>query len=225
MNRPAAQADSTAAHRRQANHPVAPIFINRWSPRAYAPIAMPECDLYTILEAARWAPSAFNIQPWRFVFAMRDDPHWDDFVGLLDAFNASWANNASALVFVVSDTLTPARGSSPARPSPTHSFDTGAAWAHLALQATALGYQAHAMAGIHVEDVRKRLSVPDRYKVEIAVAIGRQSDPSTLPAGLREREKPSSRLPLEQIAFAARLGADSDVAGQVSTAETGGGAQ
>lgn len=186
---------------REPEHPVDPIFVNRWSPRAFDAEAMPEADLCTILEAARWAPSAFNIQPWRFIFAMRGDAHWDGFLDLLDPFNAGWAKNASALVFVVSDTMTPAHGSSPAQPSRTHSFDAGAAWAHLALQATALGYQAHAMAGIHFDDVRQRLSVPDNYQVEIAVAIGSQADPSDLPPALQEREKPSLRLPLEQIAF------------------------
>lgn len=202
MTRIAQQLDPTARHTRRPDHPVDPIFVNRWSPRAFEARSMPEGDLYTILEAARWAPSAYNIQPWRFIHAMRNDAHWDDFLDLLDPFNASWAKNASALIFLFSDMLIPAHGSSPARPSRTHSFDAGAAWAQLALQATALGYQAHAMAGIHVDDVRRRLSVPDNYHVEIAVAIGRQTDPSNLPRALKEREKPSPRLPLGQIAFA-----------------------
>ena len=197
--------DSNPQPARQPDHPVDPIFVKRWSPRAFEPSAMPRGDLYTILEAARWAPSAFNIQPWRFIYAMREDAHWDDFLGLLDPFNAGWAMNASALVLVVSNTLTPTHGSRAAKPSRTHSFDAGAAWAHLALQATALGYQAHAMAGIHFDDVRQRLSVPDNYQVEVAVAIGRQADPSSLPPALLEREKPSQRLPLEQIAFYERF--------------------
>jgi len=200
MTRFARQLDATVREYRQPDHPVDPVFSNRWSPRAFAPIPMPKGDLYTVLEAARWAPSAYNIQPWRFIYALRDDAHWDDFLGLLDPFNASWAKNASALIFIVSDTLTPAHGSSPTKPSRTHSFDAGAAWAHLALQATALGYQAHAMAGIHFDDVRQRLSVPDNYRVEIAVAIGRQTAASTLPPVLQEREKPGPRLTLDKIA-------------------------
>jgi nitroreductase len=195
------QLDYSAQRHRRPAHPVDPIFVNRWSPRAFDAEAIPKGDLYTILEAARWAPSAYNIQPWRFVYAMRGDAHWNDFLDLLDPFNASWAGNASVLVFVVSDTMTPAHGSSPAKPSRTHSFDAGAAWAHLALQATALGYQAHAMAGIQFDDVRRHLSVPENYQVEIAVAIGRRADPSALAPTLRDREKPSSRLPLKEIAF------------------------
>jgi nitroreductase len=162
-------------------------------------------DLHTILEAARWAPSAFNIQPWRFIYALPSDEHWDAFLGLLDPFNEAWARNASALVFIISDTLTPAQSSSPAKSSRTHSFDAGAAWAHLALQATALGYQAHAMAGIFFDEVTRQLFIPERYRVEIAVAIGRQASPTILSPALREREVPSSRLPLDQIAFAGRF--------------------
>lgn len=168
-------------------------------------------------------PSAYNIQPWRFIYAMRDDAHWDAFLDLLDPFNASWAQNASALVFLVSDTLTPAHGSSPARLSRTHSFDAGAAWAHLALQATALGYQAHAMAGIHFAIVRQRLLVPDHYRVEIAIAIGRQTDPFGLPKALQEREKPSLRLALEEIAFPECFVRDPIAMGSAPTGSSRGG--
>ena len=211
----ARQPDRTVWEFRSPDHPVDPLFVNRWSPRAFEAKAMPEGDLYTVLEAARWAPSAYNIQPWRFIYAMRDDAHWNVFLGLLDPFNASWAKNASALVFLVSDTLTPAHGASPAQPSRTHSFDAGAAWAQLALQATTMGYQAHAMAGIHFDEIRQRLSVPGNYRVEIAIAIGRQTDPCDLPPALQEREMPSSRLPLEEIAFSERFARDPDNADSV----------
>lgn len=194
-NTPPAYADRTATY------PISALFLQRWSPRSFEPASMPESDLLTMLEAARWAPSAFNIQPWRFVYTIRGDADWEDCLGLLDTFNASWSGNASALVFLVSDTLTPAYKGNPPKSSRTHSFDTGAAWAHLALQATALGYQAHAMAGIHFDDICRQLAVPDRYRVEIAVAIGKQAASSRLPQALREREFPSSRLPLQQIAF------------------------
>jgi nitroreductase len=224
MTRFALRLDATTREYRQPDHPVDPIFLNRWSPRAFEAQAMPTGDLFTILEAARWAPSAYNIQPWRFIYAMRDDAHWDVFLGLLDPFNASWAENASALVFLVSDMLTPAHGSSPAKPSRTHSFDAGAAWAQLALQATALGYQAHAMAGIHFDDVRQRLSVPNNYEVEIAVAIGRQSDPSDLPQALQEREKPSPRLPLQEIAFSECFAPNPTNGDSVPADNAGGGA-
>lgn len=186
---------------RTPDHPISPLFLHRWSPRAFDSAGMPADDLLTILEAARWAPSAYNIQPWRFLYALRGDAAWPRFVGVLDSFNAGWAHRASALVVIVSDTVMPGRDGRPDTRSRYHSFDTGAAWAQLALQATALGYQAHAMAGIDADKARIDLAVPDRYKVEIAVAIGRQVDGSILPPDLRDREQPSSRQPLRALAL------------------------
>jgi len=205
MNQPAGQQKPYDLRYREPDHPIDNLFLQRWSPRAYDASPMPLADLLTMLEAARWAPSAFNIQPWRFLYATRGDAWWDSYLGLLDPFNASWAIHASALVFTVSDTVIPGNGSSLPKPSTTHSFDTGAAWAQLALQSTALGYQAHAMAGIHFDEVRRQLRVPDYYRIEIAVAIGRQTTPTHLPPALQQREVPSSRLPLDAIAFVGRF--------------------
>ena len=187
---------------RTPDHPIEPIFTDRWSPRAFEQTSMPESDLLTILEAARWAPSAFNVQPWRFLYSRRDDVHWHTYLSLLDPFNASWAQNASALVFVLSDTLVSGDGSRPDKLSRTHSFDAGAAWAQLALQATSMGYQAHAMAGIRFDLTQKNLVVPERYQIEIAVAIGQRADPTVLPEDLQDREQPSQRLSVHEIAFA-----------------------
>lgn len=218
---------STQEHRpdaidhRQADYPVNNLFLRRWSPRSFDPAPMSERELFSLLEAARWAPSAFNIQPWRFIYSLRDDADWACHLDLLDPFNASWAKDASALLFLVSDKLMPRDGSSPHRPSNTHSFDAGAAWAQLALQATALGYQAHAMAGIRFDAVRVQLAVPENYRVEIAVAIGRQADASRLPKPLRLREVPSPRLPLEQIAFAGSFPSQPQDGAPDSRIETG----
>lgn len=189
---------------RTTEYPIENIFLDRWSPRAYEAQSMPDADLRTILEAARWAPSAFNIQPWRFLYSHRDDAHWETFLGVLDSFNQSWAGNASALIIVLSDTIAPGSedGSRPPSPLRSHSFDAGASWAQLALQSTALGYQAHAMAGIDFEKPRTELSVPENFQVEIAIAIGKRAEPSNLPEGLRERELPSQRLGIDEIAFA-----------------------
>lgn len=205
MSEPADQQKPHYHQYREADHPIDHIFLKRWSPRAYDASTIPVADLLTILEAARWAPSAFNLQPWRFLYATRGDVYWDTYLDLLDPFNASWARQASALVFVVSDMVMPGNGSSPPKPSPTHSFDAGAAWAQLALQATMLGYQVHAMAGIFFGEVRQQLSIPDNYRVEIAVSIGRQTTPCILPPALQQREVPSSRLPLDAIAYAGRF--------------------
>ncbi len=187
---------------RAPDHPIEHIFTERWSPRAYEGVSMPASDLLTILEAARWAPSAFNVQPWRFLYSHRDDVHWQDYLSLLDPFNATWAQNASALVFVLSDTVMPSDDTHPEKLSRTHSFDAGAACAQLALQATSLGYQAHAMAGIHFDQSQAKLMVPQRYRIEIAIAIGKRADRSILPQGLQDRETPSQRLSVDEIAFA-----------------------
>lgn len=183
-------------------HPIEPIFINRWSPRAFDAAVLPKADLLTILEAARWAPSAFNIQPWRFLYSNRDDAYWQEHLSLLDDFNQSWAHHASALVFILSDTLIQNDTSSSSKKSHYNSFDAGASWAQLALQSTAMGYQAHAMAGIHHQKIKERLSIPDRFQVEVAVAIGKQATSSTLPKELQDREQPSQRLEMNEIAYA-----------------------
>ena len=113
---------------RTTEHPIEPMFLERWSPRAYTGEAMPEADLMTILEAARWAPSSYNSQPWVFVYALRDTPHWAKLLGLLNEFNQSWAKNASALIIAVSNSLMLPPGAEKPVPSHSHSYDAGSAW-------------------------------------------------------------------------------------------------
>ena len=185
---------------RTTDHPIEPLFLDRWSPRSFEPEIMPDEDLLTILEAARWAPSAFNIQPWHFLYAARNGAHWDRFVGVLDDFNKAWARDASVLFVLLSDTLMPGDATRPDRVSSVNSFDAGAAWAHLALQATARGYHAHAMAGIDREHARSALAIPTRFRIEIAIAVGRRGAPERLASALAEREIPSDRKPLSRIA-------------------------
>ncbi|MEH6404200.1 MAG: nitroreductase family protein [Sneathiella sp.] len=187
---------------RKSAYPIDPIFLNRWSPRSFDATTMPEENLFTILEAARWAPSAFNIQPWRFLYSHRDDGNWQHYLSLLDEFNEGWARHASALIIVISDTLAPSDDPTSQKTSHYNSFDSGAAWAQLALQATTLGYKAHAMAGIHHKVIKESLSIPEQFRVEIAIAIGKQAAPIQLSTDLQEREQPSLRLPMNEIAYA-----------------------
>ena len=189
---------------RKPDYPIDPLFIERWSPRAFDAQPMDHADLMTILEAARWAPSAYNIQPWRFLYALRGDGNWDRMLGQLDEFNTSWAQEASALVLILSDSVMPGNEAEgrPDLPSRCHTLDAGTAWAHLALQTTRLGYHAHAIAGVDFDQAREQLRVPERFRIEIAVAIGRRDDPVKLPEMLREREMPSGRKQLSEIAFA-----------------------
>ena len=195
---------------RQADHPVDPLFLERWSPRAFDGSDLPEEDLHTIFEAARWAPSAFNSQPWRFLYAHRHDPDWQRFLGLLIPWNQAWAHSASVLIYILSDTMpmTDRKTGEPASSS-THSFDAGAAWASLALQATRMGYHAHGMSGIQYDLARAELAIPDRYRLNAACVIGRIGDPAILDEKLRARETPSGRKPLSEIAFRGNFPASS----------------
>jgi nitroreductase len=175
---------------------VLPLIRDRWSPRSFDGSDMPQEDLEVILEAAGWAASAFNHQPWRFVYAHRSDEA--AFARLLDGlipFNQSWAKDAAVLVYVVSQE---AMGD---KPNHSHSFDAGAAWANMALQATALGYHAHGMTGVDFAKARDLLKVPEGYRIEAAIAIGRRAPAERLPEGLREKEVPSTRKPVREVAF------------------------
>jgi nitroreductase len=99
--------------KRIPDRPIEAIFLERWSPRAFDAASMPMADLLTVLEAARWAPSAYNVQPWRLLYSLRGDAYWQTYLSLLDRFNSSWAQHASALVVVLSDSMMPGDGSGP----------------------------------------------------------------------------------------------------------------
>jgi len=184
---------------RTADHPVLPLFIDRWSPRAFDPRPIDDESLMTLFEAARWAPSSFNSQPWRFAYARRDDACWQDFFGALVPFNQQWVQNASALVYVLSDEKMDVHGDRVL--SHSHSFDAGAAWMALALQATSMGLIAHAMTGVNFDVARKVVNAPDEFRVEAAIAIGYRGDKSILPEELQQREVKSGRKPLSETVF------------------------
>lgn len=181
---------------RQSTTSVDRQFLDRWSPRAFDGSVLSADDRDALFEAARWAPSAFNAQPWRLLYAERGDANWDRFLALLVPANQAWVKNASLLIFFVSESLS--RG----RPSHTHSFDTGSAWMSLALQAEKLGLRAHGMSGVDFEAARIELGIPDDVRIEAAAAVGRQADASILPDNLRKGEVPSDRKPLAEVAIA-----------------------
>ncbi len=190
----------TNAHGREAHHPVHAVFLERWSPRAFTAEAIPEATLATILEAGRWAPSSYNAQPWRFVYARRGTPSWERLLGLLAPFNQVWCRKAATLIFVFSKTTFRAPGKDEDAPSRSHSFDAGAAWANVALQATLLGWHAHAMLGFDHERALSELNVGSNFRAEAAIAIGRRGEKTLLDEALAAREAPSGRLPLSEIA-------------------------
>ena len=177
---------------RSAEHAIDPIFLDRWSPRAFTGEAMPQETLLSLFEAARWAPSAANGQPWRFVYGHRGTESFQTIYDTLDEGNRRWADKASVLIVIVSQThLKNADGEM--RPAYTHAFDTGTAWGYLALQETHAGYHAHGMGGINREKAVEVLGIPEGFRVEAAVAIGKIAAKETLPEDLMKREVPSGR--------------------------------
>lgn len=185
-------------------HPkVEKLIVNRWSPRAFDASEIPQEDLDIIFEAAGWAPSAYNVQPWTFLYARKGDANWDLFLSQLVEFNQGWAKDASALVYVVSDRLM--RSDKGDSDNHSHSFDAGAAWALAALQAQALGYHTHGMTGIKFGEAEQALGIPEDHRLEAAFVIGRQAPKETLPDFLQEREVPSNRKPVSEIAKAGKF--------------------
>lgn len=181
---------------RTPDFPIEPIFLDRWSPRAMSGELLTERELLTLFEAARWAPSTYNEQEWRFLYATRDGVHWQTFFDLLVPANQVWCRQAAVLVVVLSHRVFERNG----QPNPVHTFDAGAAFENLALQGAAMGLVVHGMAGFDRETARAVLAVPEEYAIEAMIALGRPGDPDQLPPELRAREVPSGRKPVGDIA-------------------------
>jgi len=156
--------------------------------------ALTEEELLRLFEAARWAPSTYNEQEWRFLYARRDTPHWPLFFDLLAEGNKAWCHRAAVLVVVLAKKVFTRNN----QPNPVHLFDSGSAWENLALQATVMGLASHGMAGFDFDKARSVLRVPDQYAVAAMCALGRLGKPEDLPPALRELEKPSSRRPVSE---------------------------
>jgi nitroreductase len=183
---------------------VDPLFLDRWSPRAFLSEPIDQATLDALFEAARWAPSSANEQPWVFVYATQPADRARFAEALMD-MNRVWASKAPVLVYLLARRRI-RQGTWAGQPNPTAWFDSGAAWMSLALQAQMLGISAHALGGIDREKAAEILGVPrDEYDVVIAIALGRRADPENLPPSLAEREKPSGRLPLRAIANEGRF--------------------
>jgi nitroreductase len=188
---------------RTAHPKVEKLLLERWSPRAFDGSEMPQEDLDVILEAAGWAPSAYNVQPWTFLYARRGDANWDLLMAQLIEFNQSWAKDASALVYIVSDKFM--RSDNGNTENHSHSFDAGAAWALAALQAQAMGYHTHGMTGLKFGEAEKALGIPEDHRLEAAFVIGKAAGKEILPDFLQEREVPSTRKPISETMRAGKF--------------------
>lgn len=184
---------------RVSEYPVSPLFLNRWSTRAFSTREVSDQDLYTVLDAAHWAPSSFNDQPWRFVVAKTEEQR-SVFHQFISEFNLTWVSTAPVLIVVASDRLR-----DNGDPNGAHAFDAGAAWATMAIQATLLGMVTHAMGGIDRNKARQMLNIPDHFEIHAVIALGYHGDKSLLPEGVQQREIPNSRRPLNELVYEGRI--------------------
>jgi len=180
------------SEKRVADHPIGRLFLDRWSPRAMSGEQIPEEELMRLFEAARWAPSSFNAQQWRALYARRETEYWPAFLGLLNEGNKVWAKNAAVLAVFIARRNFEYNN----KPSITHSYDCGAAWLSFALQGFQLRYVVHGMQGFDYDRARIELNISDEFQIEAMAAIGKPGDASLLPQKLRSNESPSERRKL-----------------------------
>lgn len=188
----------------ETQFPLYDLLKRRWSPRAFSEQPVGPDMLLTLLEAARWAPSSSNEQPWRFVVATREEPaDYDRLLACLLEGNRKWAYRAPVLILSVARVDFEEDG----RPN-RHAFhDVGLATENLLLQATALGLVAHPMAGFDIEKARADLKIPSGYEPVAMIAVGYPGELSVLPDYLQQRElKPRERKSLTEIAFSGQWG-------------------
>ncbi len=178
------------------------LIVSRWSPRSFSDRQVSTHDLLVLLDAARWAASSYNEQPWRFIVARKSDGElYDRVLGILAPPNQVWAKKAPVLLIAAAKRHFTHNGS-----SNFHALhDTGAALAQLALQATALGLHSHGMAAFDRERAQTELGIPEEFEPVTALAIGYAGSPDLLPEPYKERESsPRQRKPLNDIVFGGR---------------------
>ena len=191
----------------ETRYPIHELLRERWSPRAFADRMVEPEKLRSLLEAARWAPSSFNEQPWSFIVATKEHPgEYERLLSCLVEGNIRWAQHAPVLMLSVAK-LAFERNQKPNR----HAFhDVGLAVENMVIQATALGLAVHQMAGFHVDKARELFSIPDGHEPVAALVLGFPGDPAGLPEDLREREvAPRIRKPLESFVFSGQWGQSS----------------
>lgn len=179
------------AHRK-ADYPVDALFLNRWSSRAFEEKEVTQETLYTVLEAARWAPSSSNLQPWRFIVAHTEEQK-QKFQAFIRPNNRLWTDHAPVLLLLVSHKFR-----QDGELNGAHAFDTGAAWASIAFQAHLLGLATRAVGGYDREIAREVLQIPADYELHAVIALGYRGAPETLAEDFQQRELPNGRRALNE---------------------------
>jgi nitroreductase len=174
-----------------------PIIKNRWSPRSFSNKKVSNDQLNNILEAARWAPSSFNEQPWRFILGIKGDDTWDKLHDCLVEFNQIWAGSAPVLLLAVGK-KTSAKGEE----NSVYQYDVGQSMAYITLQAEAEGLRSHQMGGFSKSKARKHFNIPEEFNPMVMAAIGYQDAPEQLQPNFAEMEKqPRDRKPIDELVF------------------------
>ena len=176
---------------------VLPIFHRRWSPRSFSDRDVPSEDLAKVFEAARWAASSFNEQPWRWLVGKRNSTTYNKILDSLMPFNQAWAGNAPVLILGTAKT-TFSHNDAPNRVA---LYDLGAASSYLTLQAAAVGLATHQMAGFDPDKVRNSFAIPENFLIGAVIALGHQGAPASLTNEqmLTQEEAPRQRKPLSEI--------------------------
>ena len=186
----------TVQTKRKAAYAIDEAYINRWSPRAFSTKEVEEEKLNAIFEAARWAPSAANWQPWNYIVARKEEDR-ATFLSFINENNVEWCKRTPVLVLAISKKTRNEEGD----PNPWHAFDAGTAWGYLSLEAYRQGLITHGMGGFDKEKARELLEVPAEYDINAVVAVG-YHDPTTLLSDRnQQREVPSDRKPIESFVF------------------------
>ncbi|SET35444.1 Nitroreductase [Oceanobacillus limi] len=177
---------------RESIYEIDPIYLERWSPRSFQEKEVPGDILNSLFEAARWAPSAGNVQPWRFIVA-RNKVDREKFLTFIHEGNTIWCKKAPILVAIISKENEERFGGH----NKAHAFDAGAAWGYFALEAVRKGLVTHAMGGFNKEEAKKKLEIPEGYAIHAIVAVGYAGEKEALPEQLQQREKPSTRKEID----------------------------
>lgn len=189
---------------RIADHPIAEVFLRRHSPRAMGPASLSEAEVLTLLEAGRWSPSASNMQPWRFVYALRGEAGFEAITASLVPFNQTWAAKAAALVVIASATKGLAKDGTEVD-NPSAAYDAGQAAFAIALQAHMAGLVAHQMTGADLAALAGAIGLPADHQINAVMAVGHPGEKAELPDYMHAGETPNARRPLHELAHRGRF--------------------